>query len=75
MLCGLGSLECDFLGNIDCILFDIQIHWLSKWWEVEQWKDPVVAKGVVLVVLLNEGGWLVLIVFVMREGRGTYKAW
>ena len=75
MLCGLGSLECDALGNIDCLLFDIHIHWLGKWWEVEEREDPIIAKRIVLVVLLHKGSWLILVVFItIREG-GSYKAW
>lgn len=74
MLCGLGSLERDALSNIDRILFDIQIHWLGKWWDIEDREDPVVAKSVVLVVLLDEGSWLVLVVFTTLREEGSYRA-
>lgn len=75
MLCGLASLQGDALGNIDGIIFDIQVHWLGKWWEVEERKDPIIAKSVVLIVLLDEGSWLLLVVSVTGEWRVTYKAW
>ena len=75
MLCGLGGLERAALDNIDCILFDIHIHWLGKWWEVEERKDPIIAKCIMLVVLPDKGSWLVLVVFITIREEVSYKAW
>ena len=75
MLCGLGSLERNSLRDIDYILFDIQIHWFGKWRKIKQWEDPIVAKQIVLVVLLDKGSWLVLVVFITIGEGGSYKAW